>query len=437
LVAGVASGLGEHLGLSLLSVRVAFVALGTVAGFGVALYAALWVCVPLYRAETPSAPGLAAAERAGMRASARRFRVGDAGQLVAFGALALGLTLLVQTSAIGVNPVLFWPALVIGCGVLLIWRQGDDAAPTDHVSGARGSLPWRRRDVRDPDAPDTWSIDEPVRTSESAGVLDRSGARGPLRTHGWRSALRILAGGALVLGGLVTFVATSGRWGVVGDVLLGGLVAAVGIALIAGPWLLQTYRSLRLEREERILSQERADVAAHLHDSVLQTLALIQRQAQDPREVVRLARSQERDLRGWLYGQQQTPDSSLRAAFDRVAAEVEEEYGIPVEVVVVGDCSMNDHLQAVVQAAREALVNAAKHASADRTDVYVEVDERAVVAYVRDRGVGFDPVAVEEHRLGVRRSIVERMDRHGGRASVRSAAGEGTEVRLEMVRSRS
>lgn len=401
LLAGVATGLAYHVRLSVLSIRVGFVALTVLAGFGAVLYAALWVFTPLQRHDVPLAPGLAAAQRSGLRTSTRRFRMGDAGQLAAFAVLGLGLLLLVQASGLGVDPALFWPALFVGGGLLLIWRQGDEAEPA----------------------------------SEAAPATEPGGLRGLVQDRGWRGVLRVVAGGALVLGGLTTFVVTSGRLDVATDVFLGVLVAVVGVVLVTGPWLLRTFRSLRFEREERILSQERADVAAHLHDSVLQTLALIQRQAQDPREVVRLARSQERDLRGWLYGSVQPPDASLRAALERVAAEVEEQHGVPVEVVVVGDCPVDEDLQAVTKAAREALVNAAKHAGTDRVDLFAEVEDRAVVAYVRDRGIGFDSAAVDERRLGLRHSVVERMARHGGTATVRSAPGEGTEVRLEMTRS--
>jgi signal transduction histidine kinase len=175
-------------------------------------------------------------------------------------------------------------------------------------------------------------------------------------------------------------------------------------------------------------------VAAHLHDSVLQTLALIQRQADDPREVVRLARSQERDLRNWLYGATTATESSLQAALERVAAEVEERYGVPIEVVAVGDCDADARTEPLVLAAREALVNAAKHSRASRVDVFAEIGTDEVTVFVRDRGVGFDGDAVPADRLGVRNSIVARMQRHGGSASVRSAPGEGTEVRLTMPR---
>ena len=296
------------------------------------------------------------------------------------------------------NPVIFWPSVIVAVGVFLIWRQSDESDAPDRSAGARGP----------------------------AG-LGFGWWRG-----GWRLRLRVVIGAGLVVVGLVAFVAASGRLAVAGDVVVGVAITVVGVLLIGGPWLLRIVRELRDERTERALSQQQADVAAHLHDSVLQTLALIQRQASDPREVVRLARSQERDLRGWLYGVPTAPDSSLKVALERVAAEVEEAHGVPVETVMVGDCPVDTAVQALVRAAREALVNAAIHAQADRVDVYAEVDGDDVVAFVRDRGIGFDPDAIAEGRMGVRGSIIERMQRHGGAATIRSKPGGGTEVRLTM-----
>jgi signal transduction histidine kinase len=171
-----------------------------------------------------------------------------------------------------------------------------------------------------------------------------------------------------------------------------------------------------------------------VHDSVLQTLALIQRNASSPREVARLARGQERELRGLLYGPAST-SSHLAAALHRAAAEVEDAYGIVVEVVVVGDAGLDERLVALVAASREALVNAAKHSGTSSVSLYVEADPDRVVAFVRDRGRGFEPDGVAEDRQGIRNSIVGRIERFGGRVTVRSAPGEGTEVEIEMSRS--
>ena len=173
-------------------------------------------------------------------------------------------------------------------------------------------------------------------------------------------------------------------------------------------------------------------MAAHLHDSVLQTLALIQKHAEDGRTVAMLARAQERDLRSWLYGDQEAGDTSVAGALRAVAAEVEDAHGVPVELVVVGDTTASDGSRALVLAAREAMVNAALHSGAPQVDVYVECAAGSTEVFVRDRGRGFDERDVPPDRLGVRNSIRDRMHRHGGTVTIRTAPGEGTEVRLSM-----
>jgi signal transduction histidine kinase len=216
------------------------------------------------------------------------------------------------------------------------------------------------------------------------------------------------------------------------DTLLLLAVVVVGLGLVIGPFLWRLVQQVDAERREKLLSQQQADVAAHLHDSVLQTLALIQRKADDPRAVVALARAQERDLRAWLYEDPTAPSSSLRAALEETAAEVESLQGVPVEVVLVGDAPMDADLVALVRASREAMLNAARHSGAPSVDVFAEVDGRQVDVFVRDRGCGFDPDAVPVDRLGLRGSVIGRVERHGGTATVRSSPGEGTEVHLAV-----
>ncbi len=210
------------------------------------------------------------------------------------------------------------------------------------------------------------------------------------------------------------------------------LLSVAGIGIVVGPWLYRLAADLTAERAERVRTQDRADVAAHLHDSVLQTLALIQKNAHDGPLVARLARSQERDLRAWLYSGESTDESTVAGALRRVAATVEDAHGIAVELVVVGDRPYVEALTPVVRATGEALTNAAKHAGVDRVDVYAEVTDEAVSVFVRDRGVGFDPTSIPDDRFGVRQSIHDRMARHGGQAEIRSTPGEGTEVRLHL-----
>jgi signal transduction histidine kinase len=175
-------------------------------------------------------------------------------------------------------------------------------------------------------------------------------------------------------------------------------------------------------------------MAAHLHDSVLQTLALIQRQAQNPKAVAALARRQERELRSWLYGETAVDAPTVKAALVASAAEVEDAHGVDIDIVVVGDRDLDAEVRPLVQAAREAMVNAAKHAGVAKVDVYAEVDDDAIEVFVRDRGGGFVLDDIPADRMGVRGSIIERLRRAGGNATIRSAPGTGTEVRLEMKR---
>jgi signal transduction histidine kinase len=242
-------------------------------------------------------------------------------------------------------------------------------------------------------------------------------------------------GVALVVVGVSAFLAASNAFSAIRQAVLATAGIVAGLALISGPWWLRLGRDLARERRERIRSEERAEVAAHLHDSVLQTLALIQRTAEDPRAVVAMARRQERELRGWLY-ENQVPAApqTLAAALSAAAEEVESLHGATVEVVTVGDCALDERLSALVAAAREAMVNAAKWSSVTSISVYGEVRDGQVSAYVRDWGKGFDPGAVGPDHHGIRESITGRMQRHGGSASIRTAPGDGTEIQLRMSR---
>jgi signal transduction histidine kinase len=372
LVGGVCAGLAEHLGLEVIVVRLAFAVLIS-AGVGVVAYVALRLLVP--QRDEPEA---------------RR----DLGQLFAYGALVCGLSLF--TWGAGALNWAVWPVVAGGIGVGIIWQQAD---------------PERRQ---------RW-----VRNTQGM----------------W---LRSIIGTLLVAGGLVAFLAQKIHPGQAGQVLLGSTVVLAGVAVVLAPWLLRLWRDLDTERRERIRSQERAEVAAHVHDSVLHTLTLIQRSAHDSREVQRLARAQERDLRAWLYEPKADAEQDLAAAVRRAAAEVEDHHGLPIEVVCVGDCPLDERLGAMLQAAREAMVNAAKYADGEPGDqartsslsVYAEVAGDEVSIFVRDRGKGFDLDAVPEDRMGLRESIIGRMERNGGKAEIRTAPGEGTEVRLEMRQSK-
>lgn len=381
LVGGVAGGIADHLGISAMAVRAAFVAAAFAGGLGVVLYAVFWIVLP----PVPREDG-----RSGM--SPFEYAA----------AITAGVVVLVSSTWISPLGDLFIPA-AIGCvGAALLWRQ----------AGAGQRQRWR----------------EMSRTSLTASADDR-----------WGLA-RVVAGTGLVVVGCAAVLATADVSALRDGVQAVG-VTLVGVALITGPWWVRMVSELSDERRERIRSQERANLAAHLHDSVLQTLALIQRNADSPREVTRLARSQERELRALLYsaggagaGAPSGVAGHLADALRAVAAEIEEAYAVTVDVVVVGDAELDERLQALVAAAREAMVNAARHAGVDTLSVYAEVESGAVVAYVRDRGCGFDVDAVPADRQGVRGSIVDRVERHRGEATVRSTPGTGTEVTIRMSR---
>jgi signal transduction histidine kinase len=253
----------------------------------------------------------------------------------------------------------------------------------------------------------------------------------------------------LVVGGLSIFAIGQLDFAAARSVLFAVALTLVGVAVITIPWWIRLARDLGDERRGRVQERERAEIAAHLHDSVLQTLALIQRQAGDSREVQRLARGQERELRSWLYGPTgyAAPEGfsapidtestgatqpTFSVALAAAAGEVEDTYAIAVAPVVVGDAIMDPHMAALVAAAREAMVNAAKHAGVAEISVYAEIENGTASVFVRDRGKGFDPDAVGADRRGLAQSIRGRMDRHGGTAAVRSAPGAGTEVVLTM-----
>ena len=216
-----------------------------------------------------------------------------------------------------------------------------------------------------------------------------------------------------------------------------------GVLLVAGPWLLRVTRDLRAERRERIREQERAAVAAHVHDSVLQTLALLRARAGDPAAVRRLARQQERDLRDWLYGpagRSETDQVSFTRRLRVSCAEVEDDFGVGVDVVTVGDVALDaaalsaadERVTALLGAMREAVVNAAKHSGEDAVSVYAESEPEQGRIWIRDRGKGFDPDTVPEDRRGLRDSIGDRMQRAGGTVQIRTAPGGGTEVELSL-----
>jgi signal transduction histidine kinase len=393
---GVAAGLAEHLGLPVMWVRVGFMVLAVMGGFGVMFYAGLWMVLPARRHFDDQAPGLAAAERQGKRGRSRIRRLADLGPLVAIGAIALGVAGII--ALVTGQGTIFWPLMLGIAGVALLWRQADEA--------------------------------QRERWLDSSGRINV--VRAVVGTGGLAAYLRLLLGLVLLVVAVMLITLTSGDWAAARAVGLAAILCLIGLGFIVGPWLFRLSSDLSEERAERIRSQERADVAAHLHDSVLQTLALIQKSAQDPATVARLARAQERDLRSWLFDSAGGDPTTFAAALRTIAGEVDDAYGVPVEVVCVGDPPVSEKVRPIVLATREAAMNAARHSGAAKVDVYAEATATRVEVFVRDRGTGFDPDSVAEDRHGLRDSIIDRMKRHGGTAEIRSRPGEGTEVRLSQ-----
>lgn len=246
-----------------------------------------------------------------------------------------------------------------------------------------------------------------------------------------RNAISIVAGVGLVLVGVLLVSVNWADPAVFGATFAAVLLTLAGAAVLAVPLLLQMWQRLTEERDEKAKAAERAEIASRIHDSVLQTLALIQKKSEDPAEVARLARGQERELRQWLFDGKTASTSTVSQALELAAGEVEDMFGIRIAPVTVGDAPMTDATQAAVLAAREAMVNAAKHAQVSTIDVYSEVFGDVQI-FVRDRGVGFDPSAVDPSRHGLKDSIYGRVERAGGAVELKTKPGEGTEIHITM-----
>ncbi|MPZ54442.1 MAG: PspC domain-containing protein [Acidimicrobiia bacterium] len=362
-VAGVAGGIADALGVSAASVRAAFVVLASIWGLGIVLYLMMWIFAFDSNGD---------AER---RVTSRDERIGVA-------LMFIGTLLFLR---------------IVG-----VW-------PTDAIVAVTATIAFGFAAIND--------------QSSIASLFDPS--------SGGRGRVRIVVGVILLMIGLTTvwsFAAES--FGLIfgGPQVIGIAVAVFGVVLVLGPWLARLARQLGKERNERIRQEERAEMAAHLHDSVLQTLALIQR-TDDPKRMNTLARQQERELRTWLYRTREVDDGeTLALAVENAGARVESDFNIPVEVVTVGDAVLDDRGRALVAAGREAMTNAAKHSGADTISVLLEVENGRAELFVDDRGAGF-AVDEVEHR-GLAHSVVNRMKNHGGGIHIDSAPGSGTEVHL-------
>ncbi|WP_346926252.1 PspC domain-containing protein [uncultured Arthrobacter sp.] len=429
-IAGVCAGLARHLGWPLRMVRIGMVVAALAGGAGVVFYAWLWIMVPTAdesatrnarQPASPIAPAVSApyvARYAHPPTAAASPAVAAASGNASAGAAA---------GPAGADPADSWRGRVTGM------RYGKEILLGAGLLLAAAILIARVLGVEVPlgtlipvaailgGAAIAWmQLDETRR----AGLVDKTKAD---QAGGWA---RLAAGLALVVAGVLVMVSGSGSWEQTWVALLSSVAVLGGVALVLLPWGLKFWRDLEAERAGRVRATERAEIAAHLHDSVLQTLALIQRRAGNETDVVRLARAQERELRGWLYRDPAKEAGQLSEGINAAAAEVEDSLGHAVEVVTVGDCAMSERHEALVQAAREAMLNAARHGGG-AVSVYLEVTDAAAEVFVKDRGPGFEPDSVPADRLGVRESIVGRMNRHGGTAIINSSP-DGTEVRLRL-----
>lgn len=380
-VGGVAGGIADQLGVDVLKVRVVFAALAALAGAGIVAYGLLWIFTS------------AGADTEKPSASERRRAIG----LIAIGlAGASALSWLFSGRAGSVIA----PIIVVAVGAALVWREFDSEGPRTVIG-----LPQRPTVL-------TWA--------------------------------RVLGGVTLIVSGLGVVILAQVDLEALRSSLLAVVVTLVGAGLLTVPLWLRLWRALGAERAARIRNEEREEIASHLHDSVLQTLALIQKQANHPQEVARLARGQERELRKWLFGGGDADQSSLAEALRIIAGEVEDQHGVTVRPVTVGDVSLDvegtgeglskESFTALLGATREALVNAAKHSGETDINLFAEAEREQVSVFVRDRGVGFDIDEVPSDRQGLAKSIRGRIDRRGGHVDVRSAPGKGTEVRISMPR---
>ncbi|AIY01749.1 histidine kinase [Arthrobacter sp. PAMC 25486] len=402
IVAGVCGGLAEHLGVNVRMVRAIMIGASFFFGAGLVFYGWLWLLVPMVGEASGDGSKLldadgnprlalfrpAAGAVVEVNSNAARKRLSLGLREVAIGGALVIAAIIIFGQQRGWNLQLgtLIPLLVIILGAVLAWMQLDDTRRVGLLSAAKMNTPT--------------------------------------------SMLRLGGGLALVITGVIVIVAGSGSWTLVWSSVVASLAVLAGVALVLAPWALKFWREFQAERTGRIRETERAEIAAHLHDSVLQTLALIQKSAHSPGDVTRLARAQERELREWIYKDNTHDTGALVERVKAVCAEAEDLYGQAVEVVTVGDAELTDRGNALVQAVREAVLNGVRHGGTT-VSVYVEAGAKGVDVFIKDRGPGFDVAAVPADRLGVRESVVGRMQRNGGTAEIISST-DGTEVRLHL-----
>ncbi|MDR2973383.1 MAG: PspC domain-containing protein [Propionibacteriaceae bacterium] len=389
-LAGVAAGLTAHAHVSVWIIRAVFVLSSFWKFSGAVVYVLLWLILPTRERAVPI--GLVAAERQGLRTVAHRLRWGRAVGWLACCLIGLGVARLMRLYDSSVFGEFGTHIVVLGIGLSLIWLARETT--------------WPR----------AWKL---IVLSLGVIVIWLFGAFVQARFLSWL---------VIDLGWQDPAMALPER--IFGLALFCAGTTVVVTCFITLPWILHPARSSK-ERQAELIAQTRADMAAHLHDSVLQTLAVIQKRSSDAKAVAQLARRQEKELREWLYGERGDEESAVTALKD-VIAELETTYPVAVELVTVGDHEMNVAVDALVRAAREAMLNAAKHSGADQIDVYAEINVSHGEIFVRDRGCGFVMEDIGEDRMGVRGSIIDRMARYGGTVTIRSTVGDGTEIHLMM-----
>lgn len=391
IIGGVCGGLAIRLGVKERTVRIIFSLLALVSGIGVLLYMVLWLCLP----------------RANENEVIAQRLVGHHRQLyrVVIGLIAIVAIFFVLHSLGMPNLGIYtWPFFLALIGMIGVWR-GASPDELEH-------------------------LERLIKSAPVIGVASSKSRRS--------FALRLVLGVLLIFFGLRIIHHLGGAWGIATPALFGALVLLGGVLVLFAPWWLATLNDLSEEREARVRIEERAKVAAHLHDSVLQTLTLIERAAGDEAAVVRLARTQERELRQWLFEPETVESDEDASTFvsllRHLEDEIENDYDTRVELVIVGDCASTEALVALVAAGREAAINAARWSGAGSISIYAEVEPTALSLFVRDRGRGFDVSSVPSDRHGITLSIRQRIAQHGGSANVKSTVGEGTDVELSVPR---
>lgn len=390
ILGGVCGGFATRLGIRERNIRVIFALLTLVFGLGVLLYLTFWLVLT----------------RSGEEHSIIQqiFQVRHEAQIVLVGFIAtLVLIIALQSTGTHVSDGFGWPLLLSAFAAFAVWR-GASMDERSHLADFFNSAPV------------------------IGGALSKS--RKVI-------VLRVLVGAGLVYLGLHQLNHLGGAWGSAGSAVFGTAILVFGVAILFAPWWLQNVRELTSERRERVRVEERAALVTHLHDSVLQTLTLIERAAANESDVVRLARNQERELRHWLFSPETRTDTSTSfvGLVGAVEHDVENDYGVRVELVTVGDCVPDDRVTILVAAGREAAINAAKWSEAASISIFTEVEPRSISFFVRDRGVGFDLDAIPADRQGIALSIRQRMSQLGGEVFINTSVGSGTEVQLVLPRS--